>query len=126
MCSAPHPPREKTRPCRGIQETPDLATRNEREAPQIYWTRSRTTCDFTSNYSLSPTKQEKTENRSPSYIKHTQKEFFKGKKNKPGSIFEGKRLFIAAKVLFFFFSASGNWMRIGDFSREEIHSLVIT
>lgn len=103
MCSAPHPPREKTRPCRGIQETPDLATRNEREAPQIYWTRSRTTCDFTSNYSSSPTKQEKTENHSPSYIKHTQKEFFKGKKNKPGSIFEGKRLFIAAKVLGFFF-----------------------
>lgn len=80
MCSAPHPPQGKTRPCRGIQETSDLATRNKREAPQIHWTRSGTTCDFTSNYSLSPTKQEKTKNHSPSYIKHTQKEFLRGKK----------------------------------------------
>lgn len=46
-------------------------------------------------------------------------------KKNTGSIFEGKSLFIAAKVLIFF-SASGNFVRIGDFSREEIHSLVIT
>lgn len=60
---------------------------------------------FTANLSSSPTKQKKTKNHSPSYT-HTKGKFFKERervKNKSGSIFEGKRLFIAAKVLIFFF-----------------------
>lgn len=83
MCFATNPPQEKTKSLPRNQETPEPATKKEREAPQIYWTRSRTTCDFTSKFSSSPTKQKKTKNYSPSYIKHTQKEFFLrgGKKN---------------------------------------------
>lgn len=111
MCSAPHPPQEKTRPCRGIQETPDLATRNEREAPQFHWTRSRTTCDFTSNYSLSPTKQEKTKNHSPSYIKHTQKEFFKGEKTNLEAFLKAKGCLLLPKCWVFFclWQLDENW-----------------
>lgn len=115
--------RRRPEPCQRIKETPELAKKEEGKTSQIY----QTTCDFTSKFSSSPTKQKKTKNHSSSYIHtHTHKRnFFKKEKKKPGSIFEGKRLFIAAKVLTFF-SASGNYMRIGDFSREEIHSLVIT
>lgn len=74
------------------------------QASQNDWVGSQATSDFTSNFSLSPTKQKKTKSHSPSYI-HTQKENFlkREEKKKPGSIFEGKRLFIAAKVLIFFF-----------------------
>lgn len=91
--------------CQGIQETPELAKKEEGKALQSHQTRSWTTCDFTSNFSSSPTKQKKTKNHSPSYIHtHKRNSFLRGgRKKNPGNSFEGKRLFIAAKVLIFFF-----------------------
>lgn len=126
MCFAANPPQEKTQSLPRNQETPEPAEKEEREAPQIQWTRSRTTCDFPSKFSSSPTKQKKTKNYSPSYIKYTQKEIFlRGGKKKLEAFLKAKAVYCCQSADFFF-SASGNYMRIGDFSREEILSLVIT
>lgn len=65
--------RRRPEPCQRIKETPELAKKEEGKTSQIY----QTTCDFTSKFSSSPTKQKKTKNHSSSYIHtHTQKEFF--------------------------------------------------